>query len=94
MNKYETVFIIKNDLKEEQKNIVINKITDYLTKNGTITKIEDLGEKQLAYEVKKYKKGFYYIIQFNTIPEVIPELKRIYRNTEEVLKFIVVRRED
>ena len=53
-----------------------------------------MGKKKLAYEVKKNKEGFYTLINFESKPDAIAELERIYRITDEVIKFIVVRKED
>ena len=47
----------------------------------------------LAYEVKKQNQGYYYVINFELKSEDIYELERIYRITDEILKFIVVRKE-
>lgn len=91
MNKYETIFIISSKITKEQREDVINKITDFISKNGKIIKEEDLGEKNLAYEVRENKKGFYYVINFETKNDVIVELERIYRITEEIIKFITMR---
>ena len=91
MNKYETAIIINNEITEEQRNTVIEKVKNYILENGTITEEQDLGEKRLAYEVNKHNKGYYYLIKFNAKPTSISELERIYRITDEILKFIVVK---
>lgn len=91
MNKYETVMIISNEITEEQRNNVIARIKKYILEKGTITEEQDLGERRLAYEVNKHKKGYYYSIKFNAKPTSISELERIYRITDEILKFIVIR---
>ena len=94
MNKYETVMILDCNISEEDRKNAIEKIKNYIEKNGEIRKIEDMGKRKLAYEVKKNKEGYYYIIEFTTNPENIAELERIYRITDEILKFIVVRQDD
>lgn len=91
MNKYETIFIISSKITKEQRDNVINKITEFIDKNSKIIEKEDLGEKTLAYEIKKNKKGFYYVITFEAKNETIIELERIYRITEEIIKFITMR---
>lgn len=45
MNKYETIFLMKNDLTEEQRNKVVDTIKNYLIENGNVTNTEDLGKK-------------------------------------------------
>ena len=94
MNKYETVMILDCNISEEDRKNAIEKIKNYIEKNGEIRKTEDIGKRKLAYEVKKNKEGYYYIIEFTTNPENITELERIYRITDEILKFIVVRQDD
>ena len=47
----------------------------------------------MLFEVKKHKEAFYYLVCFESMPENIAELERLYRITDEVLKFIVVRKE-
>ena len=94
MNKYETFFLIKDDTMEEQRNKIIDTIKDYIITNGKITKIDSLGVKKLAYEVRGYKQAYYYIIEFDNESKNVSELERIYRITDEILKFIVIRKED
>ena len=94
MNKYETVILISNQITEEQRKNIITKITSLISKNGTITSKEELGEKKLAYEVRKHTHAFYYIINFESEASFIYELERNYRIIDEILKFIVVRQDD
>lgn len=94
MNKYETVMIINSKITEEDREKVINKIKSVIEVNGTIISTEAYGVKKLAYEVKNNSEGYYYIIQFESDSETIRELERIYRITDEVLKFIVVRMDE
>ena len=94
MNKYETVMILNSTISKESRNNAIEKIKNYIQENGEIEKTEDIGKRKLAYEIKKNKEGYYYIIEFMAEPESIVELERIYRITDEILKFIVVRKDD
>ena len=68
MNKYETIFLISNQITEEQRKSIITKIAELISKNGTITNKEELGEKKLAYEIRKHTQAFYYIINCYKIP--------------------------
>ena len=94
MNNYETIFLMKDDITEEQRNTVIEEIRDYLTKNGKISVEENLGKKKLAYEIKKNKEGYYVVYDFEANPSLIAELERNYRITDEVMKFIVIRKDE
>lgn len=92
MNNYETIFITGDDITEEAKKAVLDKIQNYLNSNAEITKTDSLGLRKFAYEIRKYTQGYYFIIEFKANPEIIRELERIYRITDEIIKFIVVRK--
>jgi len=94
MNKYEAVIIIDSKLSEEKSNEVINKFKDIINENGSVTNIDDIGIKRLAYEVKRQKEGHYVVYEFEAESEFISELQRLFRITDEVLKFITIRKED
>ena len=68
-------------------------IRDRINNDGKVEKVEELGKKRLAYEVKKNKEGYYVVINFEANPELISELERNYRIMDEVIKFITVRAE-
>ena len=93
MNKYETIFLIKDDITEEQRNEVVSEIRKYLEKNGKVSEEENLGKKKLAYEVKKYEYAYYYVINFSGKASIFPELERKYRINENILKFITIKKD-
>ena len=94
MNKYESVIIINPNLEAEAIKGLIEKISNLINNNGAVASVEEIGKKKLAYEIKKNKEGYYIIIKFEAKPELITELERVYRITDEVMKFIVVKEEE
>lgn len=98
MNKYESVIIIKPNLMEDRVKEIIEKIKELMisfsSENTNELKIEDLGKKKLAYSISNFNEGIYILFYFNANNENISELERMYRITEEILKFIVVRKDD
>lgn len=94
MNKYETVIIVNDTLSEEEKLSVIDKIVNLIEQNGNFESKEILGSKKLAYEIKKQSTGYYCVIYFESNSEFIYELERVYRITDEILKFIVVKKDE
>lgn len=94
MNKYESVVIINPSVEEQGIKALIAKFTDLINSNGKLEKVEELGKKKLAYEIKKNAEGYYIVFNFEAKPELIAELERVYRITDEVIKFIVVREND
>ena len=94
MNKYESVIIINPNLEEEAIKALIEKISNLINTDGKVSSVEEAGKKKLAYEIKKNKEAFYVIFKFEANPELITELERVYRITDEVIKFIVVKEEE
>ena len=94
MNKYESIIIINPNLEEEAIKALIEKISNLINTDGKVSSVEEVGKKKLAYEIKKNKEGFYVVFKFEANPELITELERVYRITDEVIKFIVVKEEE
>ncbi len=93
MNKYESVIIINPSADEDKVKSLIDRFSDLINKQGEVTKVDTLGKKKLAYEVKKNKEGIYVVFYFEAEPTLIAELERNYRITDEIIKFIVVKDE-
>ncbi len=94
MNKYETVFIINPNVEETGVKSLIEKFSNLINNDGKVEKVEELGMRKLAYEIKKHKEGYYVVVTFEANPELIRELERIYRITDEVIKFIVIKKDE
>ena len=93
MNKYESIIIIKPAVDEEGLKALEDKFAGLINENGQVEEVTYMGLKKLAYEIKKSREAHYVLINFEAKPEFITELERVYRITDEVLKFIVVRKE-
>ena len=94
MNKYESVVIINPNVDEEGVKSLVKKFTDLINNDGKVEKVDELGKKRLAYEVQKNKEGYYVVFYFEANTNLISELERNYRITDEVIKFMTVRVEE
>ena len=92
MNKYESIIIVNPNLDEESIKTLETKFTGLINENGKVESVENLGKKKLAYDIKKHKEATYMLFNFEANPSFITELERIYRITDEVIKFIVVKK--
>lgn len=91
MNKYETVIIISDKVDDSKRIEVLERVKKYIKENGTLTKVDDIGLKKLAYQIQKCSNGYYYYIFFDAESDKIAGLERLYRITDEILKFITIR---
>ena len=94
MNKYESVIIVNPNVDEEGIKALEKKFTDIINNDGKLEKIDNLGKRKLAYEVKKNNEGIYLVLTFEANADLIEELQRNYRITDEFIKFIVIRIEE
>ena len=94
MNKYESVIIINPNVDEAGVKALEDKFTGLINENGKVEKVDSMGKRKLAYEIKKFAEGTYLVFSFESKPEAIKELERVYRITDDVLKFIVIKKEN
>ncbi len=92
MNKYESVIIINPNVDEAGIKALEEKFTGLINENGKVEKVNSMGKRKLAYEIKKFAEGTYLVFEFESKPEAIKELERVYRITDDVIKFIVVKK--
>lgn len=92
MRKYEIMFIVKSDTTEEERKEIVSNLENAFTKNkATITLSKELGQKELAYEIKKCKSGFYYLYNIEANDDAaVNEFKRLARIEENVIRDLVI----
>ncbi len=89
---YESIFILRSSLSEEEAAGVQEKMKGALEKlGGSIIKAENWGKKKLAYEIKHDRRGTFTLLQFEASGNVVSELERLYRLEDSVLKFLTVK---
>ena len=94
MNKYESIFVISALLEDEKIQEIITKVKTLIETSAQLEKVDEWGKKRLAYEIDDQKEGYYTLMQFSAASEFPAELERIYKITEGVLKYLIVRRDE
>lgn len=92
MKKYEIMFIVRPDVEEDLRKNTAKKLEKTLTdNNATITLSKELGQKEFAYEIKKFKSGFYYLYNIETSNDAsIKEFDRVARIDENVVRHLIL----
>ena len=95
MRKYEIMFIVRPDMEEAE----INKTAESLKKvledgNAKMVEEKNMGQRELAYEIKKFKTGYYYLFVVEATPETVAEFDRVVRINENLLRHLIVKVED
>jgi len=89
---YETIFIVKTSVSDDEMAALVAKVRGVIEKhNGEVLKVENWGKKKLAYEVRKEKKGTYVFIRFGGGGSLVSELEHQYRVEDAIIKFLTVK---
>ena len=95
MNKYEIIFIVRPDMEEAEIKNTAEAMKKVLTdKKATIVEEKFMGQKELAYEIKKFKTGYYYFLVVEADKTAEQEFNRVARINENLLRHLIVRVED
>jgi small subunit ribosomal protein S6 len=92
MRRYESVIILDPDLPDDDIQAFTNRYTELIRSyGGDVIKVDDWGLKRLAYLVKKREKGRYVFFDYAGVPELIHEMERQFKISEEVIKFLSIK---
>jgi small subunit ribosomal protein S6 len=92
MHQYETLFIVHPELPEAQVRETIDRLRRLIEgMEGQVVELQDWGMRDLAYPVRKQPRGIYVLVQYAARPEVVKELERSMKLSDEILRFISVR---
>ncbi|MEM7334295.1 MAG: 30S ribosomal protein S6 [Chloroflexota bacterium] len=97
MREYEVTIIIQPKLEEEPRNEIIERVTGWLV-GGEVTDdnrptTHHWGSRKMAYAIRNHKDGYYIHFEVNLDPQRIPDIERNMQYTEDLLRYLVVRKE-
>jgi small subunit ribosomal protein S6 len=94
-HKYELVFLVAPDVPEEAQQELADRMKGYAEQSGGVEVTCELWEKRtLAYEIKKFKEAFYYILRFEGEGRTVDELERRMRVADEIIRFLTIRKDE
>ncbi|SFV71380.1 SSU ribosomal protein S6p [hydrothermal vent metagenome] len=92
MTCYETLFVVKPTLTDEETATQITNIKEIISNEGAeLLATDDMGMRKLAYEVEKNARGYYTVLFYKAEGTLITELERKLKINEDVLKFLTVK---
>lgn len=93
MNSYELLYIINNELSDEAKEAIVEKINAIVVENGgTVDGVDKWGTRKLAYPINYKTEGYYVLVNFTAEATLPAELERVMRITDSVVRFLVVKK--
>lgn len=92
MNKYESVLIARQDLGASQVNSLVNDFSKVIAdQGGEVVRVDNWGLKNLAYRIKKNRKGYYVLLNISAPATAIAEYERLLRVNEDVIRYMTVK---
>ena len=90
MKKYEIMYILRSTLEENDRKAEVEKLAKLLTSNGAkVSKTDEWGLKDLAYEIKKEKKGYYVVLKVEAESAALKEFDRLTKIDNNVLRYLI-----
>ncbi len=92
MNKYEMMFIVKATMESENVKATAESMKKLVTDlKGNVVEYKELGEKKLAYPIKKELNGYYFLMQFEANKEIEAEVGRKANLDENILRHLIIK---
>ena len=92
MRRYETIYILRSNLSEDQISSIIEYTNKIITDDaGTIISLNKWGMKKFAYLIKKETQGYYVYCDYAGTPDAVAEVERRFRIDDSVLKYMTVK---
>lgn len=94
MRQYELILVVQPDLEEDNITAVIDRVKNMITdKSGEVLKTDVWGSKQLAYEIRDFREGFYVYMEIEMTPESGAELIQSIKYIEPVIRYMLTKKE-
>lgn len=95
MANYESVLIARQDLGASQINTLVSDLSEVIKKEGgEVVKVDNWGLKNLAYRIKKNRKGYYVLLNIVAPAKAVAEYERLVRLNEDIIRYMTVKVED
>ncbi len=95
MNKYEVMFIVKATMESEDVKKTAESFKKLVSElKGKVAEYKELGQKHLAYPIKKELNGYYFLMTIEADKETIQEFDRKIRLDENVLRLLIIRKDE
>ena len=92
MANYESVLIARQDLGASQVSNIVSDLSDIIKKEGgEVVRVDNWGLKNLAFRIKKNRKGHYVVMNIAAPANAIAEFERIMRFNEDIIRYMTVK---
>lgn len=91
---YETMYILRPDIPEEEVETHVSKYRDLVTEAGAeVLDCQMRGKRRLAYPIARHKEGIYVQLAHNGNGQQVASLERAMRLSEDVIRYLTVKQD-
>ncbi len=92
MAKYEMLYLLNNDLTDEEKEAKFAKFENVVkSMGGSVTSTDKWGTKKTAYPINYKSEAYYVLMTFEADGKVVEELKRIAGIDADVVRRLITK---
>ena len=91
--KYEIMYIVRPNVEESELKGIVKNFEEVLTKNGAkIESSKEMDQRELAYEIKKFKSGYYYLYEISSKDDKAEkEFNRLANLSEDIIRHMIIK---
>ena len=95
MRKYEIIFIVRPTVGEDELKKVVANFENILTTNGAnVVESKEMGQRELAYEIKDFKSGYYHLFEIETNDDkAVKEFDRLALISNDIIRHLITKLE-
>lgn len=95
VSNYEIMYIIRPNIDEEAKNVLVDRFNSILKENGAeVLESKQWEKRRLAYEIQNYREGIYHIVKVSSTDDAaIKEFDRLAKINSDILRHMTVKEE-
>lgn len=95
MSRYEVMYIVNANVEEEKRKELIQAQADIITNGGgKVTKTDEWGMRDFAYEIDDMTKGYYVVVDFESDAAAQKELDRLMRINGDIVRHMIINMDD
>jgi len=88
---YDLVLMLDTSAEDTRRAEILKSVQDMVAKGGEVVNEQDWGPRAMAFEIRHKKDAEYHLLQFHGAPDLLSQLDRSLRITDEVVRFRVIK---
>ena len=88
---YDLVLMLDTSADDARRAEIFTNVEQTIGKTGEVVNTQDWGARAMAFEIRHKKDAEYHLLQFHGTPELLSQLDRALRITDEVVRFRIIK---